>query len=179
VSWRDDLLPLQFQPGELTLKRGKIYLPVLRSQLRRGPTSTGMSALHGRGQGALRRGLGCRPSHSRPVSPPLDGFQGSRAVLLANRLHRPPIQVGPVTAKVCVLAKVLRNTRFVESAAPDPQQNQALRPSFPRAPGGEVSRDTIVVRSTVRHNSAQAADQSDLHGRWPFCTPSRSLGPVE
>src|SRR3954454_319271 len=44
-------------------------------------------------------------------------------------------QRGPVTAKVCVLAKALRNTQFVKSAAPDPQQNQALRPSFPRAPG--------------------------------------------
>src|SRR3954447_20462140 len=29
--------------------------------------------------------------------------------------------VGPVTAKVCVLAKALRNTRFVKSTAPDPQ----------------------------------------------------------
>src|SRR3954453_13123322 len=58
--------------------------------------------------------------------------------------------IGPVTAKVCVLAKALRNTQFVKSAAPDPQQNQALRPSFPRAPGGEVSRDPIDVRSTVR-----------------------------
>src|SRR3954454_7359256 len=57
---------------------------------------------------------------------------------------------GPVTAKVCVLAKALRDTRFVKSAAPDPQQNQALRPSSPRAPGGEVSRDPIDVRSTVR-----------------------------
>ena len=63
--------------------------------------------------------------------------------------HRPLL--GPVTAKVCVLAKALRNTRFVKSAAPDPQQNQALRPSFPRAPGGEVSRDPIDVRSIDRH----------------------------
>src|SRR3954454_4548330 len=62
-------------------------------------------------------------------------------------------QRGPVTAKVCVLAKALRNTQFVKSAAPDPQQNQALRPSFPRAPGGEVSRDPIDVRSTVRHGT--------------------------
>jgi hypothetical protein len=29
--------------------------------------------------------------------------------------------IGPVTAKVCVLAKALRNTRFVKSTAPDPQ----------------------------------------------------------
>jgi hypothetical protein len=36
--------------------------------------------------------------------------------------------LGPVTAKVCVLARALRNTQFVKSAAPDPQQNQALRP---------------------------------------------------
>ena len=26
------------------------------------------------------------------------------------------------------------------------------------------------------HNSTQAADKFDLHGRWPFCTRSRSLG---
>src|SRR3954454_17345297 len=57
---------------------------------------------------------------------------------------------GPVTAKVCVLATALRNTQFVKSAAPDPQHNQALRPFFPRAPDGEVSRDPIDVRSTVR-----------------------------
>jgi hypothetical protein len=55
-----------------------------------------------------------------------------------------------VTAKVCVLARALRNTRFVKSADPDPQHNQALRPSFSRAPGSEVSRDAIDVRSTVR-----------------------------
>src|SRR5215217_7164439 len=67
-------------------------------------------------------------------------------------------------------------SRFVKSAAPDPQQNQALRPSFPRAPGGEVSRDPIDGRSTVRPQQQQAADQSDLHGRWPFCTRSRSQG---
>src|SRR3954452_9876979 len=45
-----------------------------------------------------------------------------------------------MTAKVCVLARALRNTRFVKSADPDPQHNQALRPSFPRAPGGSVTR---------------------------------------
>src|SRR4051794_40909220 len=64
-------------------------------------------------------------------------------------------QRGPVTAKVCVLAKALRNTRFVKSAAPDPQQNQALRPSFPREPGGEVSRETIDVLSTVTATTAR------------------------
>src|SRR5438105_936739 len=57
---------------------------------------------------------------------------------------------GPVTATVCVLAKALRNTRFVKSAAPDPQQNQALQPSFPRASDGEVSKGTIDGRSTVQ-----------------------------
>src|SRR3954454_5718309 len=61
-----------------------------------------------------------------------------------------PYNVGPVTAKVCVLAKALRNTRFVKSTAPDPQQNQALRPSFPRASDGEVSKGTIDGRSTVQ-----------------------------
>ena len=78
----------------------------------------------------------------------------AHAAALRALLTQPPAvlpnQVGPVTAKVCVLARALRNTRFVKSAAPDPQQNQALRPSFPRAPGSEVSRDTTVVRSTVR-----------------------------
>ena len=47
----------------------------------------------GQGQLNLRRGLGCRWSRAGPASPPLNGFQGSRAVLLADRLDRPPIQV--------------------------------------------------------------------------------------
>src|SRR3954451_1935907 len=63
------------------------------------------------------------------------------------------IQNGPVTAKVCVLAKALRNTRFVKSAAPDPQQNQALRPSFPSASDGEVCKGTIDGRSRGRSKS--------------------------
>jgi hypothetical protein len=41
--------------------------------------------------------------------------------------------IGPVTAKVCVLARALRNTQFVKSAAPDPQQHQALRPFLPQS----------------------------------------------
>jgi hypothetical protein len=41
----------------------------------------------------LRRGLGRRSPHSRPVSPTLNGFHRSRAVLLADRLDRSPIQV--------------------------------------------------------------------------------------
>src|SRR4051794_3270326 len=75
-------------------------------------------------------------------------------------------QRGPVTAKVCVLAKALRNTQFVKSAALDPQKNQALRPSFPRAPGGEVSRDPIDVRSTVRPQ--QRASCSYIWPSWPM-----------
>jgi hypothetical protein len=52
-----------------------------------GPTTSTACDL---GQGELRRGLGRRCSHSRPVSPTLNGFQGSRAMLFAHRLNRSP-----------------------------------------------------------------------------------------
>jgi hypothetical protein len=93
----------------------------------------------------LDRTLPHKPRHT------LNGIEPAAVLSCVLRAAPPRVSLlGPVTAKVCVLARALRNTRFVKSAAPDPQQNQALRPSFPRAPGGEVSRDTIDGRSTVR-----------------------------
>ena len=109
----------------------------------------------------------------------------AHAAALRVLLTQPPAvlpnQVGPVTAKVCVLARALRNTRFVKSAAPDPQQNQALRPSFPRAPGSEVSRDTTDAGAPSGHNSTQAlmnltfmADGHFAHvrGHWAYLPAS-------
>src|SRR3954465_14708007 len=110
-------------------------------------------------QKAVQRRLGSRPRIAclNGTTPLLGRFRGPTARPGEPVHHggercasRDCGRAGPVTAKVCVLAKALRNTKFVKSATPDPQQNQALRPFFPRAPGGEVSRDTIVVRSTVR-----------------------------
>src|SRR5215207_8149511 len=95
---------------------------------------------------------GRKGDETRGLEPSRLAIPTEVALELPDRLihhHEHHAVLGPVTAKVCVLARALRNTRFVKSTVPDPQQNQALRPSFPRAPGSEVSRDTTVIRSTV------------------------------
>src|SRR5690349_9617591 len=76
------------------------------------------------------------PFPAPAIAPSPEGGQGTRRSVVVDpflaraaddpvhhrdRAHAKPVHVSPVTAKVCVLAKALRNTRFVKSTAPDPQ----------------------------------------------------------
>jgi len=56
------------------------------------------------------------------------------------------IQVGPVTAKLCKMAATLRNTRFVQSAGPNLQENGALRHYPQDLPSGEMPKGTMSAR---------------------------------
>ena len=66
----------------------------------------------------------------------------------------------------------LQNTRFVKSAGPDLQRNQARRHHAPNVPGGEMSEDMIGARSAAAYKllmgSASAADRQNaqLRGHW-------------
>ena len=86
---------------------------------------------------------------------------------------------GPVTAKVCILAIWVDERRlFTEHALRKECQSRS-----PAEPGSAPSRARRAGRRSVKRHvgclgrgRVQAADGPSFYPRWPFCTPSRSLG---
>ena len=145
---------------------------------------------HPRPWSVQRSSLGCRWSRAGPASPPLNSLQGSRTVLLADRLDHPPIQIMahrtlPSTGHEVARAARVGSKRPRQSIRSAPGQSSATSASqipicngsrgsptwFGRTAGGWVRSALKAVAWATSHSRA-ATDPYGVRGResgpWSF-----------
>ncbi len=130
------------------------------------------------GRGELSGSL-AYPSLCRgPASSPLDGLQGSRAVLLADRLHRTPIQIMAHRVLPCTGHEVPRAARV---------GSKCSRQSFWLSPGPQQGQERISdpdlqrqqgITNLVRQDSRGLGQERPQGCRMRYVPLSRGNWPI-